>query len=84
MPFIFSFAVDDSQCPVHQHVNILAGDTQACTNKLVKTSSTDSAYFPVFLNLSVTAKYSEHFHSCVCIYIYTALTEHQLKTMNNT
>lgn len=49
MPFIFSFAVDDSQCPVRQHVNILAGDTQACTNKLVKTSSTNSAYFLMFL-----------------------------------
>lgn len=45
MPFIFSFGVDDSLCPVRQHVNILAGDTQACTNKLVKTSSTDCAYF---------------------------------------
>lgn len=41
MPFIFSFAVDDSQCPVRQHVNILA--------KLVQTSSTDSAYFMLYV-----------------------------------
>lgn len=49
MPFIFCFAEGDSQCPVRQHVNILAGDTQACTNRLVETSSTDSAYFLMFL-----------------------------------